>query len=90
MTDKMATPKHSSPAVKTWPRLTPVQKSMLADFGKSEYGDLHLSGLRLFNTAIILVCHGMLRQGSVGWFSITQRGRDYLRFGTRRKNHVKS
>lgn len=71
-------------ATRTWPRLTPAQKELMIQFDKSRYGDLHICtrGLR---TAWCLKDHGMIVQGSNNWYSITQRGRDFVRFGMRKK-----
>ena len=64
--------------------MTPYQKQNLADFERTKYGEMHCNG-RILLTIWSLVEKGMLENRTAGWFRITQRGKDYLRFGTRKR-----
>jgi len=66
-----------------WNRLTKVQRETLIRFGKSRHGDLHFDG-RSLRTAWALKDKDYISGGPGNWYSITQRGRDYLQFRLRR------
>jgi hypothetical protein len=74
----------ASGRTRNWPKLTPYQRELLVDFVRSKYGDLHI-GNRALRTIWRLSAEGMVEGGTANWYSITQRGRDYVRFGMRKK-----
>jgi hypothetical protein len=53
------------------------------DFRDSRYGELYIGFGRLSLTAQRLVHEGFIERGFADWYSVTQRGKDYLRFGMR-------
>jgi hypothetical protein len=65
--------------------MTRVQRETLIRMEKSQYGDLHFGGRTLL-TAWALVSQGYISGGFNGWYSITQRGRNYIRFQMRRRD----
>lgn len=67
------------PRLSPWPRLTRYQKDLIVRFDRSHYGDLHGS-LRDQRSLWRLVHEGMIERGLMGWYHITQRGRDFVRF----------
>jgi hypothetical protein len=62
----------------TWPKMTPYQRNLLRKFADSKYGDLH-GGSKDTLSLWRLKHEGMIESGIMGWWSITQRGRDYVR-----------
>lgn len=71
------------PKISAWPRLTAKQRELVRKFDKSQYGDLHCDG-RLRVTVYALIYKGIVEGGSSGWYHLSQRGKDYVRFGMRR------
>lgn len=71
-------------APRSWERVTPCQLEMLEACAKDEYGQLH-AGFRWMRSIWSLTAKGYVKNLGQGWYEITQRGRDYLRFGKRRK-----
>lgn len=62
-----------------WPRLTKYQRDMLLRFDRAKYNDMH-RGTRDYRTFARLFHEGMIDGGPAGWYSLTQRGKDYVRF----------
>jgi hypothetical protein len=73
---------------RTWPRLTKFQRDLIRDFDKSKDGTKSVFLPRSGNALERLVSEGMIKfitGGGYGeFYSITQRGRDYVRFGLRK------
>lgn len=68
-----------------WPRLTKVQRRIMLEMERNvPYQGLRMNG-RYLRTAWALVAHGMVQGSSIAWYELTQRGKDYLRFGMRRE-----
>lgn len=79
MTDKSLA-RERAERTRTWPKFTPVQRALLVRFDRSKYGDLYISGMTL-RSLWTLLAEGMVSGNGTMWYSITQRGRDYVRFG---------
>lgn len=63
-----------------WPRTTLKQRAVL--LGAEDYG--HIKDTLVSPTILALLYKGFVRHTENGWYAITQRGFDYLRFGMRR------
>lgn len=70
-----------------WPKMTPYQRNTLRKFADSTHGDLHCSGEML--TLWRLRAEGMIEGGSNNWWSITPRGRDYIRALRQREKRLR-
>lgn len=66
------------------PRLTLRQRETLLEMETAKWGCLKLSG-RLLVTAWALQAKGLIVGGAGNIYELTQRGKDYLRFGPRWK-----
>lgn len=68
--------------MRTWPKLTRVQKDLLRRLDAEATGALRYPMNR---TYLRLVYEGMVRGETIisSWAMITQRGRDYVRFSLR-------
>lgn len=70
--------------MRTWPRFTAYQIDLITRMARDRYGDFH--EVPRARAAFFKLRHeGMVEQGWGGWWSITQRGRDYVRFGLPKK-----
>ena len=69
--------------MRDWPKLSLPQFCLLDAIDRSLHGRVPVEGHPL-QTARSLVRFGLLSSGMC-WYSITQRGRDYIRFGTKRR-----
>lgn len=72
----------------TWPRLTKFQHVIMMDFDRSKDGTKSLFAPRSGNALEKLTREGLIKFitgcGYGEFYVLTQRGRDYLRFGRRR------
>ena len=67
-----------------WPRFTKAQRAFLLELDRATYNALRYGG-RQRQTVYALVHHGMVKTfGAFNGVELTNRGRDYLRFGMRR------
>lgn len=70
---------------RNWPKFTKAQRSFLLDLERSKHGALQYGG-RCRQTVYALLHHGVVKSfGPFNGVELTQRGKDYLRFGMRRK-----
>jgi hypothetical protein len=65
-----------------WPRLTKKQREVMLNIERLD--TIYVSGARLHRTVLILYCHGFVQGFGAAWYSLTQRGHDYMRFGMKR------
>lgn len=65
-----------------WPRFTKKQRELLVRLESSPHGSLRYP---LNCTSLRLTYEGMAKGETIisSWYTITQRGRDYVRFGMR-------
>jgi hypothetical protein len=65
-----------------------MQRRMMLDFRDARDETLYITYSKLGLTAQCLQYHGMIERHSSNWWTLTQRGRDYLRFGMRKRRLV--
>jgi hypothetical protein len=69
--------------MRNWPKLTPKQRLMMRDFDKARNGGMWVHFSKLSITVQRLEHEGFVERSAGDYFILTQRGRDYLRFGMR-------
>ena len=66
-----------------WPRVTPPQRRFMEKLERTRYKDIHV-GSRDWQTALALAYRGFVVGSNGWWYSLTQRGEYWLRFGRRK------
>jgi hypothetical protein len=64
-----------------WPKLTPKQRLMMRDFDKARNNGMWVQFSVWSITVRRLEHEGFVERHACDYFTLTQRGKDYLRFG---------
>jgi DNA-binding PadR family transcriptional regulator len=68
---------------RNWPKLTPKQRLMMRDFDKARHNSMWVHFSKLSITVQRLEHEGFVERSAGDYYTLTDRGRDYLRFGMR-------